>query len=307
MGGPAHLRDDVLQRFTDHELDARRQKTVEAHLADCRVCRERLARLSAVADLFEVSDRSTDDDAEWLERAKDRLRHDLKRAAPSSRPLWIGHAGTATTAIGLASAAAAVFAAVLYLRAPALGPLVPPTPTPVTDAAMLPIVSLTPGATWDVTVEELCAAKAREQRPVSDAVRASVLHDYGMDRVPPAEYELDYLVTPDLGGAPDAKNLWPQRYGSTTWNPQVKDQLEHRLSHMVCAGTVALVTAQRDLATNWISAYRKYFKSDVPLDVQSAGDASTDPSGDEPLLYPVWRPSDASSLRLISFSPSRPF
>ncbi len=41
---------------------------------------------------------------------------------------------------------------------------------------------------------------------------------YGMAGVPQAEYELDYLITPELGGAPDARNLWPQRYDVPGWN-----------------------------------------------------------------------------------------
>jgi hypothetical protein len=34
---------------------------------------------------------------------------------------------------------------------------------------------------------------------------------------------------------------------------------------MVCAGKVDLSTAQKDIASDWIAAYKKYFHTDAPL------------------------------------------
>jgi hypothetical protein len=45
----------------------------------------------------------------------------------------------------------------------------------------------------------------------------------------------------------------------------VKDALEDRLHSMVCEGKLDLRTAQRDIATDWIAAYKKYFHTDRPL------------------------------------------
>jgi hypothetical protein len=44
----------------------------------------------------------------------------------------------------------------------------------------------------------------------------------------------------------------------------VKDTLEHRLHQLVCQGKVDLATAQHDIATDWIEAYRKYVGSGLP-------------------------------------------
>ena len=90
-----------------------------------------------------------------------------------------------------------------------------------------------------------------------------------MENVPTDEYELDYLITPELGGAPDARNLWPQRYGSRVWNAHVKDDLERLLPRMVCNQEIRLETAQREIARDWIAAYRKYFKTDAPLQAEA--------------------------------------
>lgn len=76
---------------------------------------------------------------------------------------------------------------------------------------------------------------------------------------------MDYLITPELGGATDIRNLWPEPYYDTAWNAHVKDQLEERLHEMVCRGDVDLATAQQDISKDWIAAYRKYFYTDHPI------------------------------------------
>jgi hypothetical protein len=49
------------------------------------------------------------------------------------------------------------------------------------------------------------------------------------------------------------------------WNAHVKDELEERLRNLVCEQKLDLTTAQRDIATDWISAYKKYFHIDMPV------------------------------------------
>jgi hypothetical protein len=58
--------------------------------------------------------------------------------------------------------------------------------------------------------------------------------------------------------------LWPEPY-SSEWNAHVKDELEDYLHEQVCRGKLDLPTAQREISTNWISAYQKYFHTDKPL------------------------------------------
>jgi hypothetical protein len=86
-----------------------------------------------------------------------------------------------------------------------------------------------------------------------------------MEHVAVREYELDYLITPELGGAPDARNLWPERYATSVWNARVKDDMEDLLPQLICRGQLDLATAQRDIADNWIAAYKRYFKTDRPI------------------------------------------
>jgi hypothetical protein len=86
-----------------------------------------------------------------------------------------------------------------------------------------------------------------------------------MEHVHAGEYELDALITPELGGTTDAANLWPQRYESAVWTAHVKDELEDLLPALVCRGEIELVRAQREIATDWVAAYKRHFKTGVPL------------------------------------------
>ena len=97
------------------------------------------------------------------------------------------------------------------------------------------------------------------------ALQRKVFEEYGIAAADPRAYEVDYLVTPALGGADDIHNLWPHSYSATVWNAWVKDALEDRLREMVCDGRLDLATAQQEIAANWIAAYKKYFHTDEPL------------------------------------------
>ena len=94
-------------------------------------------------------------------------------------------------------------------------------------------------------------------RDIPEATRRQVFAEYGVQLPEPNQFELDYLITPDLGGTESVRNLWPQPY-SARWNARVKDKLERKLHQLVCAGNLDLPTAQHAIAADWIAAYRKY-------------------------------------------------
>jgi hypothetical protein len=132
---------------------------------------------------------------------------------------------------------------------------------------VLPDRNLTPGAIRLVGVSDVCSAQtALTTDSVPADVEQTVFAKYGMPHARPQDYELDYLITPELGGATDIRNLWPEPH-SSVWNSYVKDELETHLRQLVCRGKLDLPTAQHDIATDWISAYKKYFGTDHPLAV----------------------------------------
>jgi hypothetical protein len=131
-------------------------------------------------------------------------------------------------------------------------------------ASPLPNRRLTPGAVQD-SQANVCTAEHEEViKPVSVELRRKVLEEYEMSTVNPDDYEIDYLVGPDLGGQEDIRNLWPEPKNSAVWNSEAKDDLEERLHGLVCSGQLGIQTAQHDISSNWIEAYQKYFKTDQP-------------------------------------------
>jgi len=126
-------------------------------------------------------------------------------------------------------------------------------------------VGLTPGAAVFRSREVVCDERNRVEPPiVSRDVALAVFRSYGISDPAPNAYELDYLVSPEIGGSTDVRNLWPQSYAGA-WNAHLKDALEDHLYELVCTGQVDLLTAQRDVATDWIAAYKKYFHTDGPI------------------------------------------
>ena len=134
------------------------------------------------------------------------------------------------------------------------------------NARLLPNRSLTPGASLPVRMVDICAMDHDEVvLPVSHALQKDVFQEYGLQDVSTDDYEVDYLISPGLGGTDDLRNLWPQPRYHTLWNSFVKDQLEDYLHRSVCAGKLDLATAQRDVSIDWIAAYKKYFRTKTPL------------------------------------------
>jgi hypothetical protein len=150
-------------------------------------------------------------------------------------------------------------------------------------AADVPDPALTPGATFAVGVTQICTpGYASSARDVSDADKAAVYARYGIPWVPYA-HEVDHLISLELGGSNAIGNLWPEPYAGP-WGARTKDVLENRLHELVCAGDLSLRAAQRQEATDWVRAYRRYVGT-LPA---SGGDGgSTSPGGYYASSYPT--------------------
>ena len=126
------------------------------------------------------------------------------------------------------------------------------------EATQFPNPTLTPGDVLDVTKADICVAGySKKVRNVPEAVKTKAYLAYGMTTHQPGAYEVDHLISLELGGSNSLKNLWPESYQGA-WNAHVKDRLENRLHTLVCAGQLDLKTAQHAIATNWIAAYQQY-------------------------------------------------
>jgi hypothetical protein len=142
---------------------------------------------------------------------------------------------------------------------------------------LLPNHLLTPGvARGDLTLKKICATKwGKDARHVTTAMKQQVFAAYGLTgNKDPAcirdasgrRCEIDHLISRELGGADDVKNLWPQPYGSQPWNAVRKDCLETLLHKLVCAkpAAISLTQAQHDIRWDWTAAYLRYYEPPVP-------------------------------------------
>jgi hypothetical protein len=134
-------------------------------------------------------------------------------------------------------------------------------------AGELPDRKLTPGTVNSAISEDQYRAQCHTKGwtrlyrpPVSftNSLKRLQMKEYGYPLADIRDYEEDHLVPLCLAGAPqDPANLWPQpRRGE--WNADRKDKLEAKLCRLICDGKVLLAEAQREIATDWIAAYRKY-------------------------------------------------
>jgi len=122
----------------------------------------------------------------------------------------------------------------------------------------LPDPAKSPGDTLDVTASDICVSGySSKVRNVPQSEKDQVYQEYGITSHVPGSYEVDHLISLELGGSNSISNLWPESY-TGDWNAHVKDKLENKLHSLVCAGTVDLKTAQQQIATNWIAAYKQY-------------------------------------------------
>ena len=143
------------------------------------------------------------------------------------------------------------------------------------DAKLTPGVvmkSLTTGV--PVGTKQICVnGYSKGVRNVPSSVKAQAYKEYRLKNTP-GHYEVDHLISLELGGANDLKNLWPQSY-SGTWNAHTKDRLENVLHTKVCSGAVTLKQAQHDISTDWIAAYKKYVG---PNPASGSADVNADPT-----------------------------
>jgi hypothetical protein len=139
----------------------------------------------------------------------------------------------------------------------------------VADTALrypfVPNTTMTPGAALDVTAADICIpGYSKRVRNVPAAVKRQAYASYGIRTHAPGEYEVDHLISLELGGSNSIRNLWPQSFRTRPWNAYVKDALENELHRRVCAGTIDLAKAQNVIAHNWVIGYRIYVRPEPP-------------------------------------------
>lgn len=143
-------------------------------------------------------------------------------------------------------------------------------PSKTTDCksdGVLPDPGCTPGAidlsvTQDNIGSTICVSgysgTVRPPTSLTNKIKELTLAAYSFTGAM-SDYELDHLISLELGGCPDCvPNLWPEPYNNTMGAHQ-KDKVENYLHKEVCNGQITLDEAQKEIATDWTAVYHRVY------------------------------------------------
>src|SRR5262249_7782401 len=147
-----------------------------------------------------------------------------------------------------------------YCRAAGSSTPPPTTPPPTGGACQvygaMPDRTCTPGATFPrATARQVCVrGYSSRVRNVPESVKRAVYARYGIATHTRGQYEVDHLISLELGGSNSIRNLWPE---AALPRPgfHEKDKVENYLHARVCDGEMTLRRAQHLVATNWLTVY----------------------------------------------------
>lgn len=124
----------------------------------------------------------------------------------------------------------------------------------------LPDSACTPGDVMETNASKICQqGYAGSVRNVPESEKNQAYAEYGIQTHSPGEFEVDHLVSLELGGSNDISNLWPEP-ASPKPGFHEKDKVENYLHDQVCAGKMSLADAQYQIATNWMTVYNEMAK-----------------------------------------------
>src|ERR1700722_4509723 len=101
----------------------------------------------------------------------------------------------------------------------------------------------------------------RPEESYTHRLKIEQISEYGYSDSRLRDYEEDHFIPLELGGNPtDPKNLWPEPFETSIpdGGAHAKDKVENYLRAEVCAGSLTLDQAQREIAEDW---YRVYLAS----------------------------------------------
>ena len=167
-----------------------------------------------------------------------------------------------------------IFAIACYFRTHSLSPETksPPGSEPVAARVgppdIYPDPLRTPGATNPNITQEniadtICNPRwsTRSVRPdenYTHRLKIEQINEYGYADSRLRDYEEDHFIPLELGGNPtDPRNLWPEPFETSIpdGGAHAKDKVENYLHAEVCAGSLTLEQAQREISEDWYRVY----------------------------------------------------
>lgn len=142
-------------------------------------------------------------------------------------------------------------------------------------AGVLPDTACSPGAILTTDSKIVCVTGyTKKVRAVSTATMKKVFKEYDLSWSNRSNYEIDHLISLELGGSNDISNLFPESYVITN-GAKTKDTFENYLHSQVCKGLMTLEEAQKEISGDWLSYYQQWkspkavVKTTAPTTVQT--------------------------------------
>ncbi len=128
--------------------------------------------------------------------------------------------------------------------------------------------STNPDITQDNVRETICNPRwsTKSIRPpasYTNRLKVEQIREYGYSDSTLKDFEEDHFIPLELGGNPtDPKNLWPEPFETSIpdGGAHSKDKVENYLHAEVCAGSLTLEQAQKEITEDW---YRVYTAGDL--------------------------------------------
>ncbi|MFC4453469.1 hypothetical protein [Deinococcus sonorensis] len=123
------------------------------------------------------------------------------------------------------------------------------------QAAILPDPKLSPEDVLTTDTTLICQPGYNQTvRNVPQPLKEQIYREYGITHRESGEYEIDHIVSLELGGSNSALNLYPESFETQPLNAHVKDTLENKLHALICSSQLDIRVAQQAIASNWTAA-----------------------------------------------------
>ena len=120
----------------------------------------------------------------------------------------------------------------------------------------LPDSACSPGAVLTTDTKVICkSGYTKTVRNVTEATKKKVFKEYGIPYSLRSNYEVDHIISLELGGSNDISNLYPESY-TIKDNARIKDKFENYLHKQVCDGKMDIVETQRQISSDWLTYYQ---------------------------------------------------
>jgi hypothetical protein len=185
----------------------------------------------------------------------------------------------------------------------------------------LPDPACSPGAVLTTDTSVICTSGYTQTvRDVPTSEKDQVFAEYGIDWSQRSGYEVDHIISLELGGSNDISNLFPESY-SIQYGARIKDKLENYLHQQVCSGKLPITLAQQEIATDWLTYYGAWQNStaSVPstsVSAQNSASVSNAPAASSGAAYyytssygtaKYYYPASCSAWKSLSSSYLAPF